>query len=198
MAVVKIILNKDLATLGEEGDVKQVAKGFARNFLYPRNIAVPYNPATVALFEARRDEIEKRKEQKREDAGAVKARLEALELTLTMPAGAGGKLYGAVTSLTIADELEKQGFHIERKKIEVPGNGIKNVGKYKLTVKLYGAAQAEINVTVAAMEVKHEEAPLRDKKRHERHRPEETENAEQTPEAVTEAAPAAAEAESTD
>jgi large subunit ribosomal protein L9 len=149
----KVILNKDLATLGEEGDVKEVAKGFARNFLFPREIAVPYNPQTVALFEARREEIEKRKEQKRQDAGAVKARLEALELSFSMPAGAGGKLYGAVTSLTIAEELEKQGFQIERKKIEVPGNGIKNVGKYKITVKLYGSALAELNVSVAAMEV---------------------------------------------
>ncbi|MDR0540223.1 MAG: 50S ribosomal protein L9 [Spirochaetaceae bacterium] len=166
MATVKVILNKDIAALGEEGDVKQVAKGYARNFLFPRKAAVPYTTETVAFFEARRDEIEKRKEQKRQDAGAVKERLEALELNLAMPAGAGGKLYGAVTTLTIAAELEKQGFQVERKKIEVPGNGIKSVGKYKIALKLYGNAQATLNITVSAMELKTTESADKEKRRH--------------------------------
>ena len=173
----KVILNQDLATLGEEGDVKEVARGFARNFLFPRDIAVPYNPVTIALFEARKDEIEKRKEQKRQDAGAIKARLEVLEILLTMPAGANGKLYGAVTGLNISDELDKQGFQIERKRIEIPGNTIKSVGKYKIGVKLYGSVLAELTVTIAAPEVKPEESGAKDKKRrhHSRENEENTE-----------------------
>ncbi|MDR2602581.1 MAG: 50S ribosomal protein L9 [Spirochaetaceae bacterium] len=160
----KVILNKDLASLGEEGDVKEVARGFARNFLFPRNIALRYNDETAAMFEARKEEIEKRKEQKRHDAGAVKERLEALEILVSVPAGPNGKLYGAVTTLTVSEELEKQGFQIERKKIELPGGGIKSAGKYKALVKLYGAAQAEVNVTVTAAETKTEETP-KDKRR---------------------------------
>jgi large subunit ribosomal protein L9 len=175
----KVILNQDLATLGEEGDVKEVARGFARNFLFPRDIAVPYNPVTIAIFEARRDEIEKRKEQKRQDAGAVKARIEELEITLIMPAGANGKLYGAVTGLTISDELDKQGFQIERKRIEIPGNTIKSVGKYKIGVKLYGNVQAELSVAIAAPEVKPEESSARDKKR--RHHTRDSEGHAETP-----------------
>ena len=174
----KVILNQDLAALGEEGDVKDVARGFARNFLFPRDIAVPYNPVTVALFEARKDEIEKRKELKRQDAGAIKARLEELEITLIMPAGANGKLYGAVTGLTISDELDRQGFQIERKRIEIPGNTIKSTGKYKIGIKLYGNVLAEVSVAIAAPEVKAEESGAKDKKR--RHHSRETEGSAET------------------
>jgi large subunit ribosomal protein L9 len=165
----KVILNQDLATLGEEGDIKEVAKGFARNFLFPRNIALPYTERTIKLFEARKGEIEARKEEKRKDALGIKEKIEELTLTLVMPAGANGKLYGAVTSLSIVDELAKQGFAIERKRIEVPGNAIKNVGKYKASIKLYGNASAELSVNVEAAEIKSEPKGSQERRhRHER------------------------------
>jgi large subunit ribosomal protein L9 len=152
----KVILNKDLAPLGEEGDVKDVAKGYARNYLFPRGIALPYNERTAKLFESRKEEIEARKIQKRGDAAGLKEKLESLNLEITMPAGANGKLYGAVTSQTIVDELAKNGYQMERKKIELPGTSIKNVGKYKAVVKLYENASAEINVSVLGQEIKTE------------------------------------------
>ena len=108
----KVILNVDVKHLGEEGDVKNVANGYARNFLLPRNLAVPYNEATVAIFEAKKAEIEARKEQKRKDSASLKEKLEALELELIMPAGANGKLFGSVTNSVIADALLKLGFEI--------------------------------------------------------------------------------------
>ncbi|MDR2194347.1 MAG: 50S ribosomal protein L9 [Treponema sp.] len=149
----KVILNKDLATLGEEGDVRDVARGYFRNYLFPRGIAVPYNDKTVKIFEARKDEIAVRKAEKRKAAVSLKEKLEALELLLTMPAGANGKLYGAVTNQTISDELIKQGFQLERKRIEIPGNSFKSVGKYKITIKLYEGEVAEISLTVQAQAV---------------------------------------------
>ena len=152
----KVILNKDLSPLGEEGDVKDVARGYARNFLFPRGIALPYNEKTIRLFESRKEEIETRKIQKRGDAAGLKERLESLELEISMPAGPNGKLYGAVTSQTIADELAKHAYQIERKKIELAGNSIKNVGKYKATVKLYESATAEISITILGQEIKTE------------------------------------------
>jgi large subunit ribosomal protein L9 len=159
----KVILNKDLNPLGEEGDIKEVAKGYARNYLFPRGIALPYTEKTIKLFESRREEIEARKAAKRQDASGIKERLEALELVLTMPAGANGKLYGAVTSQTVVEELAKQGFPTERKRVELPGNTFKSVGKYKVTVKLYENVSAEVSVTVEAQAVKIEtkEAPVR-------------------------------------
>ncbi|MCL2229608.1 MAG: 50S ribosomal protein L9 [Treponema sp.] len=152
----KVILNKDLATLGEEGDVKEVAKGYARNYLFPRGIALPYTPRMIQIIESRRAEIESRKEQKRLDARGIKEKLDAFELSLTMPAGANGKLYGAVTNQTVADELAKNGFQIERKRIELAGNGFKSVGKYKALIKLYENQSAEISITIIAQEIKTE------------------------------------------
>lgn len=154
----KVILNVDVKALGEEGDVKNVANGYARNFLLPRNLAVPYNEATVMMFEARKAEIEARKEQKRKDSASLKEKLEAAEVSIEMPAGANGKLYGAVTTHVIADALAKLGFDIERKRIELAGITIKTVGTYKATVKLYEAQSAEIHVVVKAQESAEEKA----------------------------------------
>lgn len=152
----KVILNKDLSPLGEEGDIKEVAKGYARNFLFPRGIALPYTERTIALFEARRGEIEARKADKRKDAASIKEKLEGLDLVISMPAGANGKLYGAVTSQTVADELTKLGFQVERKRIELAGNTLKSVGKYKVTIKLYESAAAEVSLTVQGQVLKTE------------------------------------------
>ena len=152
----KVILNRDLSPLGEEGDVKDVAKGYARNYLFPKGIALPYNERTVKLFESRREEIETRKAQKRNDAAGLKERLESQNIEISMPAGANGRLYGAVTSQTISDELTKQGFQIERKRIEILGMSIKSVGKYKVVIKLYEGAAAEITVNILGQEIKTE------------------------------------------
>ena len=148
----KVILNEDVKHLGEMGDVKNVANGYARNFLFPHMLAVPYNPETVAYFEGRKAEIEARKEEKRKNAASLKDKLEAFTVRLVMPAGPNGKLYGAVTNQTVADELHKNEFDIERKRIEIPGNAIKSVGKYHATVRLYEAATAEIKIEVVSQE----------------------------------------------
>ena len=190
----KVILNVDVKSLGEEGDVKNVANGYARNFLLPRNLAVPYNEATVAMFEARKAEIEARKEQKRKDSASLKDKLEALNVEVSMPAGSNGKLYGAVSAHVVAEALAKLGFEIERKRIELPGAAIKSVGTYKITIKLYEAQTAEIHVVVKAQNI---EAPAEDKAAKPA-RKERAPKAEAKPEAETapaeEPAPAATEA----
>ena len=152
----KVILNVDVKSLGEEGDVKNVANGYARNFLLPRNLAVPYNEATVAIFEERKAEIEARKELKRKNSASLKEKLESTTLELVMPAAANGKLYAALTPHVAVEGLAKLGFEIERKKIEIPGSAIKNVGNFKATVKLYEAQVAELNVSVVAQTVEGE------------------------------------------
>ena len=156
----KVILNVDVKSLGEEGDVKNVANGYARNFLLPRNLAVPYNEATVLMFEARKAEIEARKEQKRKDSASLKDKLEAAAVEVTMPAGANGKLYGAVSAHVVSEALAKLGFDIERKRIELPGAAIKSVGTFKVVIKLYESQTAEVHVNVKAQNI---EAPAEDK-----------------------------------
>lgn len=167
----KVILNEDVKHLGEEGDVKDVAPGYARNYLFPRNLAVIYNKFTVAYFESRKEQIEARKVQKRQDAMSLKEKLEALSIVIPMPAGPSGKLYGAVTSQTIADELQKQGQDIERKRIDVPGNALKSAGNYTVQVRLYENAVASLAITVEAIlpEVHTEPEKKQDRKpRHKR------------------------------
>ena len=144
----KVILNKDVKHLGEEGDVKVVANGYARNYLFPRSLALPYTPEVVAIFEGRKAEIEARKAAKREAAKSDKEKLEALALSVTVPASAGGKLYGAVSAQTVIDLLAKEGFEFERKRVEIPGNAIKQTGSYKVNVKLYENAVAEVHIEV--------------------------------------------------
>ncbi len=174
----KVILNQDVKHLGEEGDIKDVANGYARNYLFPRNFAVPCNDMTVAYFEGKKADIEARKAEKRAAAAGLKERLESAVVALIMPAGANGKLYGAVTNQTIADELLKQGYEVERKRIEVPGLTIKSVGKYTVTVRLYESATASVTVTVEAQPENTSSAPVRERPARRRYEEEQTQTAE--------------------
>jgi large subunit ribosomal protein L9 len=153
----KIILNQDVANLGEMGDIKDVASGYARNFLFPRKFALPHNARTVALFEKRKAEIEAHKQEKRSASSSLRERIEAEELVLDMPAGSNGKLFGAVTSQTIYDELVKKGISIDRKKIDIPDKTLKSVGNYKVAIHLYEKEEATLKVVVKAHEVKRTE-----------------------------------------
>jgi len=146
----KVILNDDVKHLGEMGDVKNVANGYARNYLFPRSLALPYNDVTVAWFEGRKEEIEARKQSKRDASASLKEKLSAHTVTIVMTAGQNGKLYGAVTSQTVADALAKDGFEIERKRIDIPGVTVKSVGKYTVTVRLYESETAEFPLIVEA------------------------------------------------
>lgn len=179
----KVILNEDVKHLGEEGDIKDVAKGYARNYLFPRNLAVPCNSFTLAHFESRKEEIEQRKAVKRQNAAGLKERLEALTLTIVMPAGPNGKLYGAVTNQTVSDELQKLGFEIERKRIELPGLTFKSVGHYTAALKLYESAVAVVPVIVEAQPEAEKTVEAKPEKRS-RRRQEEAETEPQQPEAT--------------
>jgi len=154
----KIILNQDVPNLGEIGDVKEVAPGYARNFLLPRDLAVVYNTKTVLLFEKKKTEIDSIKEAKRKSSASLKEKIEAEDIVVGMPAGANGKLYGAVTNATVADELLKKGIEVDRKKIEVPGRSIKSVGHYKVIIRLYDKEEAILKLAIEGQEVKVEKA----------------------------------------
>jgi large subunit ribosomal protein L9 len=171
----KVILNHDVPNLGELGDVKDVAAGYARNFLLPRGLVYPYSPATVALFAKRKAEIEVRKAEKRASSQDLKTRLEAEELTLDMPAGQNGKLFGAVSNATIADELLKSGISIDRKKIDVPGRVIKSVGNYKVTIRLYEKEEATVKIVIKGHIERPKNVPVapdhQRKRRHEEQQP---------------------------
>jgi large subunit ribosomal protein L9 len=150
----KVILKQDLSNLGEEGDVKVVADGYGRNYLIPKGIAVPYSKANVEIFKQKKNAIDARKEAKKKDALSLKEKLAGEEIKFAMPAGEKGKLFGAITSANIVEELAKLGISVERKKVDVPEHSIKMVGKYTVKVKLYGGETAELKVIVEASEIK--------------------------------------------
>ncbi len=168
----KVILNQDVPNLGELGDVKDVAAGYARNFLLPRGLVLAYTPAAIAMFAKRNAEIEARRAEKRNLSNSLKTRLEAEELVFDMPAGQNGKLYGAITNASVADELLKRGLEVDRKKIEVPGRVLKSVGNYKVLIRLYEKEDATVRIVIKGHIEKakespssHQQAPRR--KRHE-------------------------------
>ncbi len=154
----KIILNQDISNLGEEGDVRVVADGYARNFLIPKNMAVPYNKANLNIFEQKKVSIEKRKEEKRKDAMGIKARLSSETLVIEMPAGDKGRLFGAVTPATIVEELGKIGLTVEKKKVEIAGNSLKMTGAATVKIKLYGGETADLKVNVVGVQPEGSEA----------------------------------------
>jgi large subunit ribosomal protein L9 len=144
----KIILNQDVANLGEEGDVVVVKDGYARNYLLPTGTAVLFTKTNQALFASRTAAIEKRKEEKRALAASLKEKLDNMVITLVVSAGDSGKLFGSVTSSMIQEELAKQGIEIERKRIEVATHTIKMTGTYTVRVRLYEDESSVIKLVV--------------------------------------------------
>lgn len=146
----KVILSQDILNVGEEGDVREVAGGYARNYLLPKKLAVAYTRHNLQLFESRRAHIEQRRDAKRTEAMSLAERLGVEELKFVMPAGENGKLFGSVKAAMVGEELGKRGYDIERKRIEVPDNHIRQVGTHAVKIKLYGQQEATIRVVVEA------------------------------------------------
>lgn len=155
----KVILVQDVENLGEEGDVQEVADGYGRNYLIPKQFAVPYTRANEAMLESKRAVIEQRKEDKRKAALGLKQRLEEEEIVIRRTAGDSGRLFGSVTSANVAEELERRGLNIERKRIELPEKNIKMIGTYPVRIKLYDNEAAEIKVKIESSEGGEESAP---------------------------------------
>ncbi|MBI4976482.1 MAG: 50S ribosomal protein L9 [Spirochaetes bacterium] len=143
----EVILKKDHATLGYEGDVCKVKAGFARNYLLPRNIAVVATEASLRTLKALQKSLEKKKVVRKGDADVVKAKLEAATVTITMKVGENDKLYGSVTSQTIADALIKDGFHVQKRDI-IMEDHIRALGVFKVNVRIYTDVIAEVKVWV--------------------------------------------------
>ena len=144
----KIILNNDVVHLGEAGDVVTVKDGYARNYLLPTGAAVIYNKANAAMFKQRAEQIAKRKAEKRAASASLKERLDNVSISLVVTAGESGKLFGSVTSQMVQEALLKEGFEIEKKKLDVPTHAIKMTGTYHIVAHLYENDKANITLNV--------------------------------------------------
>ena len=147
----EIILSKDVDELGFEGDIVDVAKGYGRNYLIPKGFALLLNKQNLKLIESKRKKIELRKITLKEDAEKLQKELGEVDIKFIHKAGGEGKLYGSVTSMEIASQLEEKGFVIEKRKIimETP---IKTTGEFKVSIKLHPEILASIKVIVVPEE----------------------------------------------
>lgn len=192
----EVILQENVPSLGFVGDVVRVKPGFARNFLFPKKLALPATRQYVNLFEHKKKQLEVKKAVKKSEAEEFKKRLEAVRVTLEHLATESGKLFGAVSVSEILDQLASQGFQIDRRLLQIP-TPIRTAGEHKVEVKLYRDISAFVTVEVKAnvQEVSAEEKAAKKEKR-----PRKKKTEEATPEAgaataeageVTEAKPAA-------
>ena len=144
----EVILQQDVDSLGLRGDVVNVARGYARNYLLPRGLAQVATPAVVRELE-KRDQLRARHEAKDVgEAQAIAARIGALELRFDVNAGPTGSLFGSVTATNVADRLwDEQKIRIDRRKLEM--TTIKRIGRYTVPVELYADVTAELKLAVA-------------------------------------------------
>jgi large subunit ribosomal protein L9 len=143
----KVILRQNVDDLGLEGDLADVAKGYARNYLIPKGIALEATPQNLKAFETQKKKIEVRKLKAREEAERIKKRMTGIVITLSQKAGEEGKLYGSVTSMDIASQLERQGIVIDRRKIGLE-KPIKTLGEFLVPIKIYHDVTSSVTVVV--------------------------------------------------
>jgi large subunit ribosomal protein L9 len=143
----KIILQEDIPNLGVAGDVKDVAPGYARNYLLPRKLAVPSSPRTRAVWEARKTQLNEERKTKLEAAQERCRQLEEVVITLTARAGQDGKLYGSVTTAEVAKALSGKGVSIDRRWVELR-ESIRTTGDFTGTVRLHPQVRASFKIQV--------------------------------------------------
>jgi large subunit ribosomal protein L9 len=134
-----------------EGDTVKVANGYARNYLIPKGFALEANNQNIKLMEMQKKKIDERKLKARETAEQVKEDIKEKVVTITQKVGEEDKLYGSVTSMDIAEEMEKLGISIDRRKI-ILDKPIKSLGEYEVSVKLHPEVTGTLKVVVAAEE----------------------------------------------
>jgi len=147
----KVILRQDLDELGLEGAIVNVKEGYARNYLIPKGFALIADNRNIKLIEMQKKKIEANRLKAKEDAEKAAKTLEGIAITISQKVGEEGKLYGSVTNMDIADELEKKGISIDRKKI-VLDKPIKTLGEFDVKIKLHPQVVGSIKVTTVAGE----------------------------------------------
>jgi large subunit ribosomal protein L9 len=143
----KVILMTDVPALGHRGETRDVANGYARNFLLPRKLAVPATPANLKNVEHLKRQRAKEDHRALEAAKAAAERIEALTLAVTARASDDGRLYGSVSQQDVVEFLDRHKLAVEKRRVllEEP---IKALGEYKVPVRLHGDVTAALTVSV--------------------------------------------------
>ncbi|MEM8603843.1 MAG: 50S ribosomal protein L9 [Cyanobacteria bacterium P01_F01_bin.86] len=147
---VQVVLQQDIRKLGIAGDLVEVAPGYARNYLFPKGMAVRTTPGVLKQVERRREEIRQRLEQIRLDAESMKTALETIGMfVIKKPVGEDEAIFGTVTSGDVAEAIQAATQkEVDRRDISVPD--INRLGEYTATIKLHAEVTSTINLRVAA------------------------------------------------
>lgn len=144
----KVILLSDVKGQGKKGEIVNVSDGYARNFLFPRNLAQEANAQNLNSAQVRQDAAAHKKAVEKKNAEELAAQLADRGVTIQAKCGSTGRLFGAITNAEIAEALSAQtGLDIDKKKV-VLQNPIKELGSYTVTLKLYAGVQTNIRLTV--------------------------------------------------
>jgi len=150
---VKIILIQDFESLGFEGDIVDVAKGYARNYLIPKGVAIEANKPNLKAMEMRKDKTMAKRMKDKETAEIAGEKVSQVTVTVRRKASEEGKLYGSVTNRDIAQGLEKEGIIVDRRKIIID-EAIRTLGESEVAIKLHPEVIAKIKVIVEREEEK--------------------------------------------
>ena len=143
----EIILRQAVENLGTTGDVEKVKSGYARNYLLPHGLAYEATPGNLKRIQQERDRLEAAENERRGAAQTLAERLEQVSLTFSARVGEEGKLFGSVTAADIAQQLEAQGFHLEKRQIDLH-EPIKALGVYRIPIRLHADVKPEVRVWV--------------------------------------------------
>jgi large subunit ribosomal protein L9 len=143
----EVILREDVDKLGPRGSVVKVADGYARNFLLPKRLAVAASDANRKIVEQEREAHLRREAKAKTDAEDLAKLMANVKLTFRQKVGENNQLFGSVTAKDIADALEAQRFHIERRKIQLD-EPIRTLGDHKVTLRLHRDVSTEIDVAI--------------------------------------------------
>jgi large subunit ribosomal protein L9 len=143
----EVILREYVDHLGKRGEIVKVADGYARNYLLPRNLALPATGANKRHVERERKIVEAREAQDRAQAEALGARLIGIDITIARRVGETEQLYGSVTSSDIADFLKEKGVEVDKRKLILP-EAIKTLGDHAVPLKLHREVSIQLQVHV--------------------------------------------------
>lgn len=143
----KVILLADVKGKGKKGELCNVSDGYARNFLFPKNLAIEADSAAMSELKSREESVAHHKKEELEAAKATASKLNGKTVVIKAKSGSNGRLFGSVTTKEIALEIKNSlGIDIDRKKMQV--SDIKNFGEYEAEIKLHTGVVAKINVKV--------------------------------------------------
>jgi large subunit ribosomal protein L9 len=148
----EIILLEKVDNVGGIGDRVSVKSGYARNFLIPQGKATLATAANIAVFEARRAELEAKAAAELAAAQGRAKKLEGMVLKITMQAGAEGKLFGSVGTVDIAEEIGKRGVSVERSEVRLPDGPLRMAGEHEIVLHLHADVDVPLKVVVEAEE----------------------------------------------